>query len=196
MKRYFQVLFIFSFVFLIIGCRGYRSKKPPIHPNPNFDWQPRFSEQQLSLKSPEGIVPWGDEKSFYHPDNRDDYLRPGTPFYTGKKNGYYVTTPPVKVTKEFILEGKKQFNIHCATCHTKTGNGTKSQISKRGWIVPNLLQDSTVKKLDGELFDIASNGVRSMSGYGAVLSEKERWAVVLYIRTLQRYYQETKELHD
>ena len=36
------------------------------------------------------------------------------------------------------------------------------------------------------LFDIISNGVRTMPGYSKQLSEEDRWAIVLYVRALQR----------
>ncbi|RAP35807.1 quinol:cytochrome C oxidoreductase, partial [Candidatus Marinamargulisbacteria bacterium SCGC AAA071-K20] len=47
-------------------------------------------------------------------------------------------------------------------------------------------QDLTVNRPDGELFDIVSNGVRTMPGYRKQVSEEDRWAIVVYLRALQK----------
>ena len=80
----------------------------------------------------------------------------------------------------------QNYGIYCSTCHTKTGNGTKSLISKRGWIASNLLEDVTYNKADGELYHIVAYGIRSMPGYYKKLSAEERWSVVAYLRVLQQ----------
>ncbi len=39
---------------------------------------------------------------------------------------------------------------------------------------------------DGYLFDVASNGVRSMPGYRRQVNEADRWAIVVYLRAIQK----------
>jgi mono/diheme cytochrome c family protein len=38
----------------------------------------------------------------------------------------------------------------------------------------------------GELFNSITNGVRNMPSYGAQITPEDRWAIVLYLRALQR----------
>jgi len=38
----------------------------------------------------------------------------------------------------------------------------------------------------GELFNSISNGVRNMPGYGPQIKTEDRWAIIMYIRALQR----------
>lgn len=181
-------LFLISlllFAVLLTGCRGYLTKKPPIHPNPNMDWQPKVTPQTQSVLPPEGTIPWGRQSLDPSSKKRDLFLKPDTPFYTGKNNGKWVQKVPVKASKKLLLRGQERYNIYCAACHTEMGDGTKSQITKRGWIVSNLLEDITYNRSDGELYDIVGNGIRSMPGYKKQILEEDRWAIVLYLRALQ-----------
>jgi len=38
----------------------------------------------------------------------------------------------------------------------------------------------------GQLFNTITNGVRKMPAYGSQISVEDRWAILLYVRTLQR----------
>ncbi|RAP33922.1 quinol:cytochrome C oxidoreductase [Candidatus Marinamargulisbacteria bacterium SCGC AG-439-L15] len=187
MKRnYINCIILLTICIFLSGCRGWRSEKPPLHPNPNLDFQSKFKAQRLSNQVPENTVIWGNEQSFSNETTREQYLKKDRAFYTGRKNGRYLNTIPTPVTKDFIQRGQNRYNIYCASCHTQTGDGTKSLISKRGWVIPNINQKITQKKSDGELFNIISNGIRTMPGYHKSITEKDRWAIVAYVRALQK----------
>jgi mono/diheme cytochrome c family protein len=144
-----------------MGCRGWTTEKPPVHPNINFDFQPKIRPQRDPLPIPANTVPYG----------------------------HTTTQAPLSdfvITEDFIREGQKNYTIYCATCHTKTGNGTKSIISSKGWVVSNILEDVTANKSDQELYDIIQNGIRTMPGYGNKLTNVSIWQVVLYVRSLQK----------
>jgi mono/diheme cytochrome c family protein len=145
----------------LISCRGWRSEKPPIHPNINFDFQPKIKAQRQPLEVPENT------HIYELSDNKEAISK-------------------YKIDERFIKNGQKNYNIYCAACHTKTGDGTKSIISKNGWIVSNILEDVTVNKSDDDLYNIITNGIRTMPGYGKKLSSQETWEVVLYVRALQK----------
>jgi mono/diheme cytochrome c family protein len=40
--------------------------------------------------------------------------------------------------------------------------------------------------VDGELFDVITHGRRTMPGYRFQIPERDRWAIVAYVRALQR----------
>ena len=96
------------------------------------------------------------------------------------------------ITYDFVKNGQKNYNIHCAACHTQTGNGTKSIISQNGWVVSNILEDTTYQKTDNELYSIVDIGIRSMPGYGKKLTNEEMWEIVMYVRALQKISRTTK----
>jgi mono/diheme cytochrome c family protein len=105
----------------------------------------------------------------------------------------WVTAFPVSVTRELMARGRQRYDIYCATCHGLVGDGN-GIVSKRAleleqgtWIPPlSLHVDSVVAQPVGQLYHTITHGVRKMPGYGDQLSVEDRWAVVLYIRALQR----------
>ncbi len=157
MKKFILLLLI---TFVFVSCRGWRTEKPPIHPNINFDFQPKVKAQYDPLPIPEKTMQFD-------------------------ANDTKVSLSKLEINDAFLKNGQKNYNIYCSACHTKTGNGTKSIISQNGWIVSNILEDVTVQKSNDELYSIIHNGIRSMPGYGKKLNSKEVWEVVLYVRALQ-----------
>ena len=53
-------------------------------------------------------------------------------------------------------------------------------------MVPDLTADITKKRSDGDLFHIVSNGIRTMPGYSKKIDATDRWAIVAYLRALQK----------
>lgn len=186
-KQYFtqivkQSIFVI-FVFVIgVGCRGYRSSEPPIHLNPNMDFQAKYKAQSLSLDVPSNAIPWGTVF-----DERHGFIEKEV-FYTGLIGGRHVRKAPVSVDEKLLNRGQERFNIYCAVCHAKTGNGG-TPVIQRGYLPPPKLSDSRLLTVhDGYLFDVITNGVRSMPGYKSQVSVEDRWAIVVYIRALQKMY--------
>ncbi len=141
---------------------------------------------------------------------RGDLLKDNPAFVTGKNaDGTFVASIPGEVTKEMLLLGQKKYNIYCVACHGYEGDGlgivgdtTKGRAFSWSYAIPSYhdvkyrSQDpadaNSQKHKDGFLFDTARNGVidttgaQKMPGYKHALSERDSWAVVAYIRALQR----------
>lgn len=88
--------------------------------------------------------------------------------------------------------GKRKFNTICAACHGLPGDGSglvakrANELAQGFWVPPTSLHDPDVQKQPvGKIFNTITNGKGKMGAYGNVLSAKERWAVVLYVRALQ-----------
>lgn len=176
-----SLLIILVFV-LGVGCRGYRSSKPPVHLNPNLDFQAKYKPQSLSLNSPENTIPWG--TTF---DERRGFVEDGV-FYTGISNGKHVRKVPVSVDIDLLDRGQERFNVYCSVCHSSTGNGG-TPVIQRGYMPPPKLSDSRLLRVsDGYIFNVITNGVRTMPGYKSQVSVEDRWAIVVYVRALQKMY--------
>ncbi|TWT46754.1 quinol:electron acceptor oxidoreductase subunit ActD [Botrimarina hoheduenensis] len=109
------------------------------------------------------------------------------------KEENWVTEFPVKVTKELMERGQQRFNIHCAVCHGLDGGGmglvTKRalELEQGTWTQPTSVHaESVVEQPVGKLFNTISNGVRKMPGYKEHIAVEDRWAIVLYLRAIQR----------
>ncbi|HEY2124555.1 MAG TPA: cytochrome c, partial [Chthoniobacterales bacterium] len=111
----------------------------------------------------------------------------GTDYYdTGKMGDQWGTGLPVDVTPALMQRGRERFNITCAMCHgaTATGNGIAKQL---GLTTVVTLQDDRIRKMaDGEIFNTISNGKNTMMAYGSNLTVNDRWAIIAYLRAVQR----------
>jgi len=105
---------------------------------------------------------------------------------TGKMGNNWGTGIPVPVTPELIQRGRERFNITCAMCHGQTaaGNGITKQY---GLATVVTLQDDRIRKMaDGEIFNTITNGKNTMMAYGPTIMVSDRWAIIAYLRALQR----------
>ena len=81
--------------------------------------------------------------------------------------------------------GKKIFKTRCMICHGPSGTGNGPGGKALNPRPQNLTLPMVKKQTDGEIFWKITNGRNAMIKWGPILSEKERWDVVNYIRTLQ-----------
>lgn len=176
----------------LTACRGQISEKPPVHPNMNMDQQRRFEAQEKnpffedgrSMRQPvEGTIARGD-------------LRQNPQYYRGiHEDSSFVTDIPVEVTKSFLYRGQEQYNIYCAPCHGMTGDGNGIIMAGGyGYVpAPSYHQERIRNLSDGELYSAIANGIRTMPSYAHQVEVRDRWAIVAYIRALQRSQNVTEE---
>jgi mono/diheme cytochrome c family protein len=111
----------------------------------------------------------------------------GTDYYnTGKMGDRWGTGIPLEVTRELMERGQQRFNITCVMCHgaAATGNGITKQY---GLATVVSLQDERIRKMaDGEIFNTITNGKNTMMAYGPNVIVPDRWAIIAYLRALQR----------
>jgi mono/diheme cytochrome c family protein len=111
----------------------------------------------------------------------------GTDYYnTGKMGDHWGTGIPVEVTRELMERGQQRFNITCAMCHgaAAAGNGITKQY---GLATVVSLQDERIRKMsDGEIFNTITTGKNTMMAYGPNIIVPDRWAIIAYLRALQR----------
>jgi mono/diheme cytochrome c family protein len=165
------------------GClRGCPSTRPPIHPNPSMDDQPKVLAQTASdffydgaaMRKPvPGTIARG--------ELRDDPV-----FFEGKDAaGAFVAKSPVAASADVVERGRQRFTIYCQPCHDARGDG-HGILFQRGKIPTATLHDPRiVAYADGQLFDVITNGVGLMSGYRWPIPPEDRWAIVAYVRDLQ-----------
>ena len=173
---------------LIAGRRGDMSRRPPIELFPDMDRQAKLRPQtgneffgdKLSSQLPvAGTVArgsaWQDS-----PTNTGRLPGPGT---------NWVQTIPIQVNAQLMARGRERFDIHCAPCHGQAGDG-KGITTKFGMAIIADLHDVTTRKVpqqaDGEIFHTISYGKGLMQGYAPNVSIDDRWAIVAYVRALQR----------
>ena len=167
----------------VSACRGQPSEEAPFHLVPDMDHQPKFKAMSANSFFADGrsmrpLVEGTLAQGQLHEDDGP---------YTGKSpDGAFLTRIPYTVDEALLARGEQRFNIYCTPCHDKTGSGN-GLVIKHGYPLPvNLASDHTKGLKDGELFDIASNGVRNMPGYRTQIPAADRWAIISWVRVIQR----------
>jgi mono/diheme cytochrome c family protein len=106
--------------------------------------------------------------------------------YTGKIDGEFAPTFPMPVTQELMERGRDRYDIFCSPCHGRTGYAD-GMIVKRGFRQPPSYHDDRLREQPvGYFYDVITNGFGGMYSYSARINPNDRWAIVAYIRALQR----------
>lgn len=188
---YYTLLFAVALTISIAGFRGMRSTQPPIIVFPDMDFQAKYKPQAASKffadgradrPTPAGTVPRGRGTAA-----DPDFLRADDAHYAGKAaDGSFVKGFPIEVTETMIRRGQNRYEIYCAPCHGTNGDG--QGITKAyGMVATPTYHDDRLRQMaEGELFNTITHGKNTMMPYGDKLSPDERWAVVAYMRALQR----------
>jgi len=100
--------------------------------------------------------------------------------------GLYMSNPTV-ATKENLELGQRKFLTYCSPCH---GNLAEGASRLRGQMPPgpDLRTEFYQNYEDGKLYHTITKGKGIMSGYEAQITREERWAIINYIRVLQKAY--------
>ena len=114
------------------------------------------------------------------------HLNEDAAFYTGKgPDGKPIGAFPFPVTREIVTRGQERFNIYCAPCHGRLGNGD-GMIVRRGFRQPPSYHIERLRSApNGYFYDVISKGFGAMSDYAAQIEPADRWAIVAYVRALQ-----------
>jgi mono/diheme cytochrome c family protein len=119
------------------------------------------------------------------------YLRDDTAAFTGREGGALVEVFPFPVTAAVMARGRERYDIFCAPCHGRTGWGD-GLVVRRGYRRPPAFHDDRLREMAvGHFFSVISNGFGAMPDYAQQVPPEDRWAIVAYLRALQRSHQGT-----
>lgn len=113
-------------------------------------------------------------------------------FSRGRADGDWVTEFPLTVDEALVARGQQRFAIYCAPCHGLAGYGD-GMVNQRalalgegGWTPASSFHTEVVRDRPvGHIYNTITQGIRNMPAYGPQLDERDRWAVVAYVRALQ-----------
>lgn len=165
------------------------STKPRIHVVPDMDNQAYYRAQSASGFFADGRAMRVPVEGTVSRDGLDE----DDAYYRGKAGESWVDELPGGIDEPRMLRGQERYQIFCAPCHGGTGAGDgpvarrAAKLAEGTWTPPaDLTAAAAVGRSDGELFDIVSHGVRNMPAYAAQIPVADRWAIVAYLRALQR----------
>lgn len=191
--RYVYLVTVFAVVLTVslLGFRGGRFTSPPVDVFPEWAFpgmkrQPKYKPQAASpffadgradRPLPAGVVARGDLRA-------DDRL------YRGKNtDGSWERGIPSALTVDMKLmkRGQERYTIYCAPCHGAVGDGN-GVVKKYGVNATSYHDDRLRQMAEGEIYNTIINGSPSklMLPYADKLVPEDRWAVIAYLRALQR----------
>jgi mono/diheme cytochrome c family protein len=173
----------------VARSRTMRSPAPRLHVIPDMDQQgkytsqeanPLFADRRAMRPQVEGTVARGQLDLDEH-------------YHRGLENGGFTDRFPRPVTSEVVQRGRERYDVFCAPCHGLAGNGDgivalrADQLRQGSWVPPSSLHElPTSTRPVGHLFNTITNGIRNMPAYGSQIPVADRWAIVAYVRALQK----------
>jgi mono/diheme cytochrome c family protein len=190
---------------VIARARTSKNSKPRIHYIQDMDNQARFRAQHAAAILDDGRPLFADGRAMRRPVagtvargelNGDRHLHEGVLW------GGWATTYPrsLPVTEEFIRHGQERYTIFCQPCHGAVGYGdgivnvramelVSNPVISNGttWVSPKNIHEPEIRDQPvGQIYNTITNGVRNMAGYAAQIPVEDRWAIVAYVKSLQR----------
>ena len=115
--------------------------------------------------------------------NRPDY------YNTGRMGDVYGDGIPEVLAirgAELLSRGQERYDISCAICHGKAGQGN-GPVKAFGLMTIRAVTDEPLRaQPDGQIFNTITHGKSTMGAYGPVIAVEDRWAIVAYVRVLQK----------
>jgi mono/diheme cytochrome c family protein len=108
------------------------------------------------------------------------------PAFTTPEEAGTILTNPLALTQKVAERGRKVFDDHCMVCHGSVGDGVAMLSRAYGAKPGNLLTNEMHARPDGYIYGVVMLGKNAMPSYAPDLDESDRWAVVHYVRILQR----------
>lgn len=174
----------------VLGFRGTKFTHPPMDVFPEWAFpgmkrQPKpkpqgesnfFADGRADRPLPAGVV------------SRDP-LRNDDALYAGKAaDGAWLRGFPVAVNARLMARGQERYTIYCAPCHGTVGDGNGITKQYGMGATPTYHDDRLRAMAEGEIFNTITHGSpnKNMQSYADKLLPEDRWAVILYVRALQR----------
>lgn len=108
------------------------------------------------------------------------------PTATGTQDESAALVNPLPRTKAVFAAGREAYKNRCEVCHGAVGDGLGSLTAAYGAKPANLQAQQFRDYPDGKIYWAIVNGKNAMPSHAADLTESQRWAVVHYVRALQR----------
>jgi mono/diheme cytochrome c family protein len=92
---------------------------------------------------------------------------------------------PLDSTQVEEMRGGQLYDIYCAICHGKNGNGQGNLVKREKILGVPAYNDAGRAITPGSIYHVNYYGKNTMGSYANQLNEEERWQVVNYVMKLK-----------
>lgn len=181
MKGFYANIFILLSLLALVGC-GASGNQPNVEliqdmmeqKNLKSQDYDEFRKEPSNRRPPAGTVPQGYSPYKYSGDAISAEAKLVNPLIGGR-------------AESMSTLGQEKYRVYCGLCHGLEGRGDGTIAQYLALKPPSLVSDKVKDFKDGRIFHIITDGQGVMSSYASQIhSEEERWAIVNYIRALQK----------
>jgi cytochrome c len=142
-----------------------------------------FFEDSLNARQPvEGTMPRG-FVAFDYQNTLEDYLLAGKEL-----------SNPFEKTDQNLEKGKQLFQMFCAHCHGKKGDGKGSITHPVYGAIPSYSDDKMIRRTgrpmnqlsSGNIYHTIYYGLNAMGPHNTQVNDTERWLITMYVQELQK----------
>ena len=179
MRNILKITFALAFLFLLSSCWSDKTKPnyqymPDMYKSVGYETytsNPNYTNGMTTQKPVEGTIARG-QVPYEYSNTEEDYNLAKVEL----KN-------PLEVNEKNLENGKKMYDIYCATCHGKTGKGDGTLVQRDKFLgVPNY-KDREIT--DGSIYHVIMYGRNMMGSHASQLTPDERWQVTMYVQQLR-----------
>ncbi len=179
MKKTATIFSLISLTALVASCDGGGGS----HNKPDLEYMPHMMDSPAVKAQRPG--PFG-EGMRVAPDDTiarnspEPYRFANDPDAAGRE-----LKNPLPRDKASMLKGQKYYNTYCIVCHGVKGEGNGTVVPK--FPMPPSLHSQKVREWsDGRIYHVITMGQNLMPSYASQVTREERWAIIHYVRALQR----------
>jgi mono/diheme cytochrome c family protein len=183
-SKFIYLLVVIALSMMLSGCGATGNVGPWEYVGPDMKDSQAVKAQKIGPDGVAGRMPVEDTLSQNEPE---PYMYANDPDGAGKnlKN-------PLPRTKAVLKRGQHFYDTYCIVCHGKRGEGDGNIIPKFPR-PPSLQSDKVRQWSDGRIYHVITMGQNVMPSYASQIEPKDRWAIIHYIRVLQRSLNPTDE---
>jgi mono/diheme cytochrome c family protein len=192
MKRVLVMTLLMAIITLVAmaGWRGMVSRSSRIEVYSDMVRQPKLRPQSVGglsthhvaqYPSPAGTKP-GPENGIQTDSQTRAMMETGRE--VGSTN--WLEVNPLPITAQQLLRGQERYRIFCSPCHGLAGDGRGVTIKYNMVAMANFHDKRLIEMPDGQIFNTITHGKNLMGAYGGAIPIVDRWAIVAYVRALER----------
>lgn len=172
---------VLAIAFAVLALSSCKHEKPNFIYMPDMVYSPALKAQEEGAmrKPPEGAVSRDYAGAYRFAKEEND--RAGRELRN-----------PLRATSLTLKRGQKMYNAFCIVCHGPAGEGDGTIVPKFPR-PPSLQSDKVRNWADGNIFHVITTGQNLMPSYAAQIVPEDRWAIIHYVRALQRSKHPTAE---
>ncbi len=179
--KIFIIYFLIFFIFFISGITGCTAGKD----RTNVEWiQNMMKQPAIKAQRKEGDIGVRTPPEGAYALNREYY-----PYKDSLEEAIKNLKNPYQnqYSADLLLTGKKNYQKACIYCHGEKGDGQSAMKNTMIVLPPSLLTKKVREMTDAQMYHIIHEGQGLMGSYRMqVRKDKERWALINYIRSLQK----------